>query len=194
MHKGIAAAIITGSLLTGGAVGTALFGPGVAGAQESSSDSSSSDSTQSETPAPPEGRGPRGPRGLHGPRGHVDLAVVADAIGVSEDDLRTALQSGQSMADVATANGIDPQTVIDALVADAQAKLAEKVASGEITQERADEISAGLVERITDVVNRAGFPGPGGPGCPDKDGEAPPALEGSSDSSTSSSSGTSLDT
>jgi hypothetical protein len=123
--------------------------------------------------------------------------VAATAIGISEDDLKTALQSGQSMADVATANGVDPQTVIDALVADAQAKLAEKVANGDITQERADEISAGLVERITDIVNRAGFPGgPGGPGCPDKDGDAPPAEDGSNSSSSSgaSGSGTSLDT
>ena len=123
--------------------------------------------------------------------------MAAGAIGISEDDLKTALQSGQSMAEVATANGVDPQAVIDALVADAQAKLAEKVASGDITQAQADEINAGLVERITDVVNRTGPPGgPGGAGCPDMDGAGPPAEEGSSSSSSSgaSSSGTSLDT
>ena len=185
MHKGIAAALITGSLLTGGAIGTALLGASVATAQDSSS-SSDSQSTQSDAPpGRPEGRGPHG-----GPHGRLDLSVAAGAIGISEDDLKTGLQSGQSMADVATANGVDPQKVIDALVADAQAKLAERVASGEITQAQADEISADLVQRITDRVNHAG--GPGGPGCPGMDGEGPPAAQGSTFSP--SSSGTGLDT
>ena len=183
MHKGIAAALITGSLLTGGAIGTALLGGSVATAQ----DSSSSDSQSAQSDAPPVR--PEG-RGLHGPHGRLDLSVAAGAIGISEDDLKTALQSGQSMADVATAHGVDPQKVIDALVADAQAKLAERVASGEITQAQADEISANLVQRITDRVNHAG--GPGGPGCPGMDGAGPPAEQGSS--SSSSSSGTSFET
>jgi hypothetical protein len=105
--------------------------------------------------------------------------------------LQTALQSGQSMADVATANGVEPQQVIDALVADAQAKLAEKVASGEITQAQADEMSANLAERITDVVNHTGGPGgPGGAGCPGRDGDGPPAEQGSSSSSSGASLGT----
>jgi hypothetical protein len=139
----------------------------------------------------PDGPGRRG--GPHGgPHGKLDLSVAAGAIGISESDLRTALQSGQSMADVATANGVDPQKVIDALVADAQAKLAEQVASGEITQAQADEINANLVQRITDRVNHAG--GPGGAGCPGMDGAGPQADQGSSSNSSSSSSGASLGT
>jgi hypothetical protein len=107
--------------------------------------------------------------------------VAAGAIGISEADLKTALDSGQSIAAVATAHGVDPQTVIDALVADAQAKLAARVASGDITQAQADEVSADLVQHITDHVNHAG--GPGGAGCPGMDGSGPPADQGSSSSS-----------
>jgi hypothetical protein len=191
MHKGIAAAIITGSLLTGGAVGTALFGPGVATAQSSSS--SDSPSSSDTAPAPPDGLGPHGRHG--GPHGaRVDLSVAAGAIGISEADLKTALESGKSMADVAKANNVDPQKVIDALVADAQAKLAASVASGDITQAQADQMSADLVQHITDLVNHTG--GPGGAGCPGMDGSAPPADQGSTSSSSSgaTSSGTSLDT
>ena len=53
MRKGLAAALVTGSLLTGGAVGTAFFGPGTAIAQTSSS----SDSQSSQTATPPAGGG-----------------------------------------------------------------------------------------------------------------------------------------
>jgi len=49
---------------------------------------------------------------------HEDFAKIAGVIGISEDDLKTAIQSGQSIADIAKAHGVDPQKVIDALVAE----------------------------------------------------------------------------
>jgi len=55
------------------------------------------------------------------------LATAASVIGVTADELKTALQSGQSIADVATANGVDPQAVIDALVAEATANLTQRI-------------------------------------------------------------------
>lgn len=66
-------------------------------------------------------------RGGHG--GEV-LATAAEVIGVSVDDLRTALRDGQTLADVAQANGVDPQAVIDALVAQAEARITTMVNEG----------------------------------------------------------------
>ena len=99
--------------------------------------------------------GPFGGRG-HGPgRGVIGqgLEAAASALGVSEDELRTALQDGQTLAQVAESKGVDPQTVIDALVAEAKSHLDEKVAAGDITQEQADSRLADVTERITDLVN-----------------------------------------
>jgi hypothetical protein len=108
-----------------------------------------------ETPAAPgDGEpGEDGRRGCGGDRGH-SLEGAAAAIGIEADALREALRSGQSMADVATANGVDPAAVVDALVADAEARLAEKVADGTLTQAEADERLAGKAERIEDRVDR----------------------------------------
>jgi hypothetical protein len=191
MRKGLAAAFVAGSLLTGGAIGTAFFGPGTATAQSSSS--SDSQSSQPATPpdgapAPPDGHGPH--RG--GPH-HLNLSVAASTIGVSDADLRSALQSGQSIADVATAHNVDPQTVIDALVADAKQHLADDVSSGRLTQAQADQMSSDLATHITDEVNHAGLGGPGGPGCPGMGdgpgGQGAPGAPGTgSDSAPSSSS------
>jgi hypothetical protein len=44
--------------------------------------------------------------------------VVAEAIGIDAETLREELRGGATIAEIAEANGIDPQTVIDALVAD----------------------------------------------------------------------------
>jgi hypothetical protein len=49
---------------------------------------------------------------------HEDFAKIAGVIGISESDLKAALQSGQSIAQVAQAHNVDPQKVIDALVAE----------------------------------------------------------------------------
>lgn len=106
------------------------------------------------------GWGDHRPGGDH--RGHrlMGLEAAADAIGISAADLRTALEGGSSVADVAKAHNVDVQKVIDALVADATKHIDEAVASGRIDAARATEMKANLVERITARVNGAD-PGPG---------------------------------
>ena len=106
-------------------------------------------------------------RGRHGPGPKAGLAAAARVIGVSEADLRTALRSGQTIAQVAQSKGVDVKTVIDAMVAEARARRAEEVKAGRLTQAQADEKTANLEQRITEMVNRAGGGrGPGGPRRP----------------------------
>jgi hypothetical protein len=62
---------------------------------------------------------------------------------------------------------VDVQVVIDALVAEAEAHLDEKVAEGGLTQEEADERLAEITEQITDRVNDGG--GRGGKGKQQED-------------------------
>lgn len=100
----------------------------------------------------------------HAPAIHFmvgELDDVAGILGMTEDELKEALRSGDTLAEIAEANGVDPQTVIDTLVADAEAKLAEAVENDRLTQEEADEIAANLDERITNFVNEGGRPHPG---------------------------------
>jgi uncharacterized protein YidB (DUF937 family) len=81
------------------------------------------------------------------------LADVADAIGISTDDLRAALRDGQTLAEVAEANGVDAQRVVDVLVENGTARLEAAVAAGRIDQATADERKASLPERAADLVN-----------------------------------------
>lgn len=92
----------------------------------------------------------------HGRRAHplletVDTAV--EVIGVDAETLRDELRSGSSLADIATANGVDPQTLIDALVAEAEAMLDQAVADGRIDADRAEERATDLAGRVTARVN-----------------------------------------
>ena len=109
-----------------------------------------------------------GPGGRGGPGGHgAGLDAAAKALGISAEDLRTALQDGSTIAEVAKDKGVDVQKVIDAMVAEAKAHLDEEVKAGDLTQDEADQRLADLTTRIGDLVQK-GFPagGPGGPGMP----------------------------
>lgn len=118
--------------------------------------------------------GPGGPRGDHGgdhgPGGRrgPGLAAAAKALGMTEDELHTALEADTSIAEVAKEKGVDVQKVIDAMVADAKTHLADEVKAGKITQAQADERLEDLESRITDRVNgkapERGGPGGGMPG------------------------------
>ncbi|MEI7886935.1 MAG: hypothetical protein WCJ04_06050 [Actinomycetes bacterium] len=107
--------------------------------------------------------GPRGEQGGPG-RGHRGPGVeaAATALGMTKDELRTAVQSGQTLAQVAAAKGVDVQVVIDAVKAELSTHLAEAVSSGKMTQAQADQKLAQATERITAMVNN-GRPQRGGP-------------------------------
>ena len=59
----------------------------------------------------------------------VDTAV--EILGIDAETLREELRSGNSLADIAEANGVDPQTLIDALVADHEERVTARV-NGEL--------------------------------------------------------------
>jgi transposase-like protein len=119
------------------------------------------------SPSAPAFGGPGGDFDHHGGPGHgagraEDLQVVAAAIGISAGDLQSALQSGQTIAAVAKAHNVDVNKVISALVASEGKEIDALVSSGRITQAMADQMKAGLQQRVTDMVN--GVRPPGGPG------------------------------
>ena len=92
------------------------------------------------------------------------LAEAAKALGMTEAELKTELQAGKSIADVAKAKNIDLDTVIAKLTAAFKAHLDEEVASGEHTQAEADAKLAEFKTRITSMVNAPGLPMHGGKG------------------------------
>ena len=162
---------------TGAAAALTLAGLGMAGAQTGSSSTTtpelSAPAAHAHAGKPPEGARRPGPRKGHHLRVRKVLATAARTIGISRSELKTALRSGQSIADVARSKNVEVQKVIDALVAEAKRHLAGKVAAGQLTQAQADRRSARLTERITALVNHArqgtrrageprrGFRGPG---------------------------------
>ena len=170
-------ATIAGSILLGGIAGAAIMGPlsaaaaspdpsalstpaatdpSAATAPDATAAPAATTAPKVTTPSPTADTDGDHDAGRGGGPNHetvTDTSVVAKAIGISETDLLTALNSGKTVADVAKANNVAVQTVIDALVADGNTELAADVASGRITQAQADAEKAEVTQRATDQVN-----------------------------------------
>lgn len=97
------------------------------------------------------------------------LGTAAEAIGIDADALAEALRGGQTIAEVAEANGIDPATVIDALVAAGEERIAAALDAGRIDEDEAADARERLAEKMTTLVNE-GRPGHG-PGSQPGDAE-----------------------
>lgn len=93
------------------------------------------------------------------------LDAASESLGLTVDELRTELRAGQTLADVAAAQGVPVEDLVEALVTEGQDRLARAVTDGQLTQAQADERSASLTDRVTDFVNgvgpERGFGGPG---------------------------------
>jgi hypothetical protein len=136
--------------------------------------------------ARPDGLG----RGSHGRGGGpVDLAAAAEALGLTEAELRTQTQAGQTLADVAEAEGVAEADLVEALVAAGRTRLADAVTDGRLTQAEADARAADLEARITDSLDELCGPGGRGPA-----GDREPGGDGDATTpSTAPSAGTSSD-
>ncbi|MGZ8754772.1 MAG: hypothetical protein ACXW15_06245 [Acidimicrobiia bacterium] len=83
----------------------------------------------------------------------VRLETVAEEIGIDVATVRDALGDGQTIAEVAAANGSSAEGVVAALVTEMNANLDQAVADGKLTTEQADEIRADVPDRIAAMVN-----------------------------------------
>jgi len=120
------------------------------------------------------GAGPGfGHRGGH--HGFVDFAAAADYLGITESKLRASLEDGDTLAEIAKANGKTSAGLVDALVAVAKADLDAAVKAGRLTAAQRTSIAADLQSRMDDVVSGEfsfGFRGHGFGPPPNAPGDA----------------------
>jgi hypothetical protein len=115
---------------------------------------------QGPTDQPQGWAGPGPGFGLMDGRDWSAFDAAAEALGLTPDQLFSELHSGKSLSDVATEQGVDLQTVQDALNAARQAAqqqaIEQAVTDGQISRQQADWMLQGLQNGWL-----------GGPGLPD---------------------------
>lgn len=91
--------------------------------------------------------------GVFGRGAGVTSEALTDLLGLEAQELREQLRDGATLAEIATAQGVEPQAVIDELVSEYQERLDNAVENGRLEQAEADERLAEATERITTMVN-----------------------------------------
>ncbi len=151
MNKRIRTGLISTAVIAG-----TFIGAGVVSAQVD--DTVPADTTATETTVEaPGGNGEEAPangeRGARGERRAERAQATADLLGIEVDDLRAAFEEGQTLAQVAEANGVDVQTIIDAKVDAKTERINAAVEEGRLTDVEAAEKLADVEERVTTRVN-----------------------------------------
>jgi len=103
---------------------------------------------------------PMGPKGgpLNTDRAAME-ALVSTTIGVDSATIKSRLQAGESLAQIA---GAKKDALIAALVANETKRIDAAVTAGKLTAAQATEKKANLVAHVTEEVNEVGGKGPKG--------------------------------
>lgn len=104
--------------------------------------------------APERGAGANGER-LRPERGGPFGGAVAEVLGLQPDDLREKLQSGESLADIAAETDVDIDDLVDALTAEATARIDRLEQEGRIDAETAQQRRSDVDEHVSDIVNKS---------------------------------------
>ncbi len=99
------------------------------------------------------GRGVGTPINLEGILHDTLVTIYAQELGLSVDEINTRLDSGETLAEIASAAGLTPEQ-ISALISDARAQAIEQaVSDGLLTQEQADWLNSRPTMQMGDPVS-----------------------------------------
>ncbi len=88
----------------------------------------------------------------------VLVSAVADATGMTAREVVEQWRDGQSLSEIAAANGSSEAAVLDAAVASATERIEAAVADGTMAQSQADVLLGSLAERFTEALNAVHTP------------------------------------
>jgi hypothetical protein len=104
--------------------------------------------------------------GFGGAGPFTDLSAAASFLGLTVQQIQTDLQNGQTLADIAKAQGKTADDLVSALVTAERSKIDSAVSAGKLSSDQETKILAALQTQITNAVNNT-QPTPaagGGPG------------------------------
>ncbi len=89
-------------------------------------------------------------------RAHAADGKLLSLLKIDKETLASEIKAGKTLAAIAGERGVSRQQLKDFMVANMAQRLDERVAAGDITADRADEIKAGMAERIDAMLDGKG--------------------------------------
>lgn len=84
-------------------------------------------------------------------------AVIADALGMTVDELQAARQDGKSVADIAADKGVKEKDLLTSMMQSRKAELEKLVKDGTMTQEQMDQMLKNMESMMKIAIQRDTF-------------------------------------
>ncbi len=92
--------------------------------------------------------------GHHHGLGTTNAEVVSELTGLTPDEIHAQRQEGKSLVEIAAAQGVNEDALVEAIMAAKKEVVQAKVAAGALTQEQADLMLQQMEQRTQQAVNR----------------------------------------
>jgi len=89
-------------------------------------------------------------------------AELTELLGMTAEELQAERLDGKSLAEIAASKSVSVDEVVDAMMAAKKADLAQLVADGKVTQERADFMLERMETQVTSMIERTNAGAPSG--------------------------------
>ena len=103
--------------------------------------------------------------GGYGPMHEYMVPAFADALGITPEELQSRLDDGETMWDVARAQGLSDEEVYEVMEAAHSKALEQAVEAGVLTQEQADWMDEHMDQMHGESFTSGGCHGSNGPGA-----------------------------
>ena len=98
------------------------------------------------------------------PPAPISLSELAQALNINTSTLKSDLQSGQSILDIATQQGISESTLEQTLTTYVDSQLQAMVSSGKLSSTQVNTAEAAFAKRLPTMLSRKGLPPHSGQG------------------------------
>lgn len=88
--------------------------------------------------------------------------ALTDLLGMTAEELQAERLAGKSLAEIAASKGVTVDALVDAMMAEKKADLAQLVADGKLTQERADFMLERMETQVKSMIERTTAGAPSG--------------------------------
>lgn len=90
--------------------------------------------------------------------GYSLVEATAEVTRLSREEVIAALEDGETFAQIAEGQDVDPQDIVDAAVVEHQARLQETVEAERLTNEQMEEMLADIEEHVTEQLDETHEP------------------------------------
>lgn len=87
---------------------------------------------------------------------------LTDLLGMTAEELQAERLAGKSLAQIAESKGVTVEEMVEVMVAARKAELAQRVADGDLTQERADFMLERMETQVQSMIERTNAGAPAG--------------------------------